>query len=63
MLAAPTILSLGPPPDLHAERIVGEMLRYLHGEKQRLELLDLLWLIDHNSSAIAAARRGSAAAW
>jgi hypothetical protein len=37
MLAALTIQSLGPPPDLHAERVVGEVLRYLHSERQRLE--------------------------
>lgn len=29
---APVIVSVGPPPDLHAERIVTEMLRWLHAE-------------------------------
>lgn len=30
MTKAPRINSVGPPPDKHAERIVGEMLRYMH---------------------------------
>jgi hypothetical protein len=33
---APVIASAGVPPDLHAERIVGEMLRWLHAERVRL---------------------------
>ena len=30
------ISSVGPPPDLHAKRVVTEMLRYLHIEYERL---------------------------
>jgi hypothetical protein len=33
---APTIQSLGVPPDLHAERIVREMLAWAHDERARL---------------------------
>jgi hypothetical protein len=33
---APMISSVGPPPDLHAERVVTEMLRYLNNEYERL---------------------------
>ena len=32
---APVISSIGPPPDRHAERIVTEMLRYLHDKYRR----------------------------
>ena len=33
---APVIRSVGPPPDAHAQRIVHEMLRWLHTERARL---------------------------
>jgi hypothetical protein len=32
----PAIQSIGPPPDLHAERVCGEMIRWLHAEHKRL---------------------------
>lgn len=34
----PTIQSSGPPPDRHAERVVDEMLRYLHQARPRLSV-------------------------
>ena len=36
MNAAPTIQSLGPPPDLHAERIVRAMLEWAHADRARM---------------------------
>ena len=34
--SGPAISSIGPPPERHAERIVGEMLAWLHVENHRL---------------------------
>jgi hypothetical protein len=36
MNVAPTIRSVGPPPERHAERIVDEFLAHLHDRRRRL---------------------------
>ena len=35
-MTAPKIASIGPPPDKHAERIVSEMLRYMHEQRTKM---------------------------
>lgn len=46
MTKSPKIASVGPPPDKHAERIVGEMLRFMHVQRTRYHRKHAHGLID-----------------
>lgn len=46
MNASPRIQSVGPPPDRHAERVVDEMLVWMHGKQHDL-LRNVLGKLDH----------------